>query len=152
MKIFAQQPCKCVQCCRKFVLINGTYYQDLLTVYNVRTVQSVPLSIHKIAHAPFCDYLLQEIKKCGYGASSSAGTSDLPLVSGTCNKKTILIPSLAMLQYKAKQNVKEIFPPLHRIIYRYFYHRICRNRNNSDDVPAYIAMDFFFFNFNDKRT
>jgi len=34
---------------------------------------------------------------------------DLTLVSGTCSKKkTILIPSLAMLEYKAKQNLKEI--------------------------------------------
>jgi len=56
MKIFAQQPCKCVKCCRKFVFINGIFYQDVLTVYNLRTVQSVPLSIHKIAHAPCSGY------------------------------------------------------------------------------------------------
>jgi hypothetical protein len=55
-------------------------------------VQSVPLSIHKIAHAPCCDYLLQEIRKCGFGASSSAGTSDLALVSGTYNKKNNFNP------------------------------------------------------------
>lgn len=51
-----------------------------------------------------------------------------------------------MLEYKAKQNVKEIFPTLQRNLDRYFYHRICRNRNKFDAVSAFIATDFFLFN------